>query len=73
MSFNRDEAEKFQSALPVRGATLGRQGENHPQRISIRAPRKGSDMHIQSVDQVKAFQSALPVRGATAKQHKRHA
>ena len=58
---------RFQSTLPVRGATpqpCGRTGEG--EQISIHAPREGSDLVRAFPLQLDfGFQSTLPVRGAT--------
>ena len=58
----------FQSTLPARGATLLRGGQRIRRRISIHAPRTGSDAirlpHFLSHE----FQSTLPARGATRPQ-----
>ncbi len=67
-SHNGKGIEEFQSTLPVRGATnrTGSLGSAH--RISIHAPRAGSDyarFHVYLLLRG-AFQSTLPVRGATA-------
>ena len=61
------EGTKFQSTLPVRGATWGRlpllQADDP---ISIHAPRAGSDcIGPRQAAPNGAFQSTLPVRGAT--------
>ena len=58
---------KFQSTLPVRGATLTEdQRFNGAVTISIHAPREGSDGSDVPPWLVKLlFQSTLPVRGAT--------
>ena len=61
-----DFFSKFQSTLPVRGATLPVGEDEHPSVISIHAPREGSDgdfIHL-AVSPL-PFQSTLPVRGAT--------
>ena len=58
----------FQSTLPARGATRGGIAEvNHGLRISIHAPRTGSDpsAKIEDASIGTAFQSTLPARGAT--------
>ena len=56
----------FQSTLPVGGATGRRDEDSRIQKISIHAPRGGSDF----VDEIRLlenelFQSTLPVGGAT--------
>ena len=62
-------AWRFQSMLPVRGATdhcLSRGGIGH---ISIHAPRAGSDREEwTSTSTPWSFQSMLPVRGATQRE-----
>ena len=60
------ETPEFQSTLPVRGATPGRKRYSRKVRISIHAPREGSDMSVVVSFTVSVeFQSTLPVRGAT--------
>ena len=57
---------EFQSTLPARGATTTGTTSRAYMRISIHAPRTGSDgvtMHEASL--MLAFQSTLPARGAT--------
>ena len=56
----------FQSTLPVRGATIPGGNQHIDHKISIHAPREGSDQQQQQIfeDYIK-FQSTLPVRGAT--------
>ena len=57
---------KFQSTLPVRGATIGICRKGPDSRISIHAPREGSDAYRLDVPaHGLLFQSTLPVRGAT--------
>ena len=58
---------KFQSTLPVRGATRSVSPRVRSDFISIHAPREGSDATINQLRlafQIQ-FQSTLPVRGAT--------
>ena len=56
----------FQSTLPVRGATGLDTPACNAERISIHAPRAGSDHEsMPSADTEGVFQSTLPVRGAT--------
>ena len=50
MAFNRDEAEKFQSTLPVWGATYYKTQVVDSFGISIHAPRVGSDLGRQYFD-----------------------
>ncbi len=57
---------RFQSTLPVWGATLGPPEPQIGLPISIHAPRVGSDTSPQSAEIVQLeFQSTLPVWGAT--------
>ena len=61
----------FQSTLPVRGATAAHRHCRFNYRISIHAPRAGSDLPRRGLYQGdNKFQSTLPVRGATAILHK---
>ena len=56
----------FQSTLPVGGATVARYVDKKAVRISIHAPRGGSDPAKHgSSGHSSAFQSTLPVGGAT--------
>ena len=56
----------FQSTLPARGATCVFNRFRGYIRISIHAPRTGSDKQsCNSRDHVTSFQSTLPARGAT--------
>ena len=57
---------RFQSTLPVGGATPGIPAADSPSRISIHAPRGGSDppAHGRGLRD-RIFQSTLPVGGAT--------
>ena len=58
----------FQSTLPARGATLLRDTRCRGLRISIHAPRTGSDAAFGFLLRfVCQFQSTLPARGATRK------
>ena len=59
---------RFQSTLPVGGATIQPQVHLLPFPISIHAPRGGSDRHQGSMitPSTIIFQSTLPVGGATA-------
>ena len=60
------QRQKFQSTLPVRGATVSPRGVVPSTVISIHAPRAGSDssaLLFRSRNFI--FQSTLPVRGAT--------
>ena len=57
---------KFQSALPVRGATVPTSVYPRNDVISIHAPRAGSDSVFPFPRETRSeFQSTLPVRGAT--------
>ena len=56
---------KFQSTLPVKGATRYCGFFPFSSRISIHAPREGSDSEGISSGQLAKFQSTLPVKGAT--------
>ena len=61
-----DVASKFQSTLPVRGATVEMIDSGKYGLISIHAPRAGSDHRlILGKERGNGFQSTLPVRGAT--------
>ena len=65
-STSSSEAGRFQSTLPVRGATGFYRLKQLLLFISIHAPREGSD-HIReaAARPGRIFQSTLPVRGAT--------
>ena len=66
---------KFQSTLPMRGATTRHSSLDNPPYISIHAPHAGSDDgYYGHADGFHGFQSTLPMRGATAKYpcHPRH-
>ena len=66
------KSRKFQSTLPVRGATVDGQYYTIDQDISIHAPRAGSDAErLTRARESDKFQSTLPVRGATAIKHNR--
>ena len=60
-------AVRFQSTLPVGGATkLISVFIHFFEKISIHAPRGGSDIHLTAIQAVySSFQSTLPVGGAT--------
>ena len=59
----------FQSTPPERGATGHRRNQPDRERISIHAPREGSDLIDTTVDtEGYAFQSTPPERGATRKE-----
>ena len=62
----------FQSTLPVWGATQTGRGVCNYSRISIHAPRVGSDGWIAApaIILYQIFQSTLPVWGATVAAHK---
>ena len=56
----------FQSTLPARGATPGARRIVSSRKISIHAPRTGSDTVREAFPEVYSeFQSTLPARGAT--------
>ena len=58
--------KEFQSTLPARGATEQRLRAHRPRRISIHAPRTGSDVWAGAASSSPgSFQSTLPARGAT--------
>ena len=58
--------KRFQSTLPVRGATTRYNIQTVKPSISIHAPREGSDLLIPLINIIYlTFQSTLPVRGAT--------
>ena len=59
-------AQEFQSTLPARGATLIPTLHTPAVKISIHAPRTGSDVFVLSqLRRLRIFQSTLPARGAT--------
>ena len=61
----------FLSTLPARGATAGPTGRLAELKISIHAPREGSDSTArESHRRYKPFLSTLPARGATTKSNK---
>ena len=65
--FNRPGKSIFQSTLPARGATFNAYETINRNRISIHAPRTGSDLSAKSTaNPPLAFQSTLPARGATS-------
>ena len=65
-SFFGREVTKFQSTLPLRGATQCRMPASTGQQISIHTPLAGSDKAVMSNAQdAWKFQSTLPLRGAT--------
>ena len=58
---------RFQSTLPMRGATGGKAKQTASKTISIHAPHEGSDVPRSCCVTVGVkFQSTLPMRGATA-------
>ena len=62
----------FQSTLPARGATRRAADLSTGKRISIHAPRTGSDFSTpEGVAPLEKFQSTLPARGATASKSSR--
>ena len=67
LTLHRRKNRRFQSTLPVRGATIRmREPDARSSNISIHAPRAGSDALKLHLFGVCVFQSTLPVRGATA-------
>ena len=58
---------KFQSTLPLRGATRRTFERNAQHGISIHTPLAGSDSAEMSVVAMTVFQSTLPLRGATSR------
>ena len=67
LAAERWTVERFQSTLPLRGATLLRLVLlNATLAISIHTPLAGSDFtHCAQSAHFKVFQSTLPLRGAT--------
>ena len=66
MPADDDNTVRFQSTLPARGATALRQQPRDRLRISIHAPRTGSDTpYVCGPRELEGFQSTLPARGAT--------
>ena len=63
-----DNERRFQSTLPVRGATNRFRTIISESKISIHAPREGSDYIHAEISEIieERFQSTLPVRGATS-------
>ena len=65
-------ATLFQSTLPARGATRGDDCDAQSQKISIHAPRTGSDCYLgECLGAEILFQSTLPARGATVSRYSR--
>ena len=61
-----EDGKKFQSTLPVWGATIAAKGRHIEGEISIHAPRVGSDfISLSPAALYSRFQSTLPVWGAT--------
>ena len=60
-----DWLDTFQSTLPARGATAGFCIKKPDGKISIHAPRTGSDVIDIAPFDTPEFQSTLPARGAT--------
>ena len=61
-----DAAITFQSAPPVKGATLRDDIQPMTKKVSIRAPREGGDLTSNASGlTLPRFQSAPPVKGAT--------
>ena len=66
MSTSRNGRRRFQSTLPVWGATIHAFVLAALGGISIHAPRVGSDTQYTGTDvELEVFQSTLPVWGAT--------
>ena len=63
----RGSVDRFLSTLPAWGATVkARRAVREPSKISIHAPRVGSDTNRQlPTDELKKFLSTLPAWGAT--------
>ena len=62
----RESRRKFQSTLPARGATRWTHTSTRTRKISIHAPRTGSDVFCPRFLYASfVFQSTLPARGAT--------
>ena len=59
-------AFRFQSTLPMRGATWTMMKMGNKARISIHAPHAGSDFSGTLIFPYWRFQSTLPMRGATS-------
>ena len=63
----KDVDTKFQSTLPLRGATEMDRASMQIIRISIHTPLAGSDLASEmGISRQAIFQSTLPLRGATA-------
>ena len=61
-----DALDRFLSTLPARGATYPRSGRHAGRKISIHAPREGSDpASSMRLNWTARFLSTLPARGAT--------
>ena len=59
-------AIRFQSTLPMKGATKQTAQTNEAQKVSIHAPNEGSDSHLLFPTHTRLlFQSTLPMKGAT--------
>ena len=74
MTFDQQVAlYKFQSTLPLRGATRTRLPHRRNRLISIHTPLAGSDSSALKgeMDPIE-FQSTLPLRGATDRCSRRH-
>ena len=60
-------ASRFQSTLPMRGATNSKSHLKYSLSISIHTPHAGSDSAaVRTISFLSVFQSTLPMRGATA-------
>ena len=63
---------KFQSTLPLRGATCCGSLQIHVHVISIHTPLAGSDhLLCRGIRSEREFQSTLPLRGATGSRSRR--
>ena len=65
-SLRRAASPRFQSTLPMQGATSRDHRDRHIELISIHAPNAGSDYYSRSTwSTMPVFQSTLPMQGAT--------
>ncbi len=63
---NMTKYHKFQSTLPMRGATASSGSAGNTHYVSIHAPYAGSDLMREMLAKLPCkFQSTLPMRGAT--------
>ncbi len=65
MARPRPRRQRFQSTLPVRGATFTVQGNEYQERFQSTLPVRGATAKLGSGSGEVKFQSTLPVRGAT--------